>query len=55
MRQLSHVPKEPFSQKFPNVSPLALDLAEKMLVFDPTKRITGVFSSIQLHEIFHPT
>ncbi|XP_044480028.1 mitogen-activated protein kinase homolog NTF6-like [Mangifera indica] len=40
VKQLPHVPKQPFSQKFPSVSPLAIDLAEKMLVFDPAKRIT---------------
>ncbi|CAO2812896.1 unnamed protein product [Amaranthus hypochondriacus] len=40
VKQLPHVPKQPFSDKFPNVSPLVLDLAEKMLVFDPNKRIT---------------
>ncbi|KAL8136651.1 hypothetical protein V2J09_002652 [Rumex salicifolius] len=40
VKQLPHVPKESFLQKFPNVSPVALDLAEKMLVFDPRKRIT---------------
>lgn len=42
VKQLPHVPKQPFSDKFPNVSPLVLDLAEKMLVFDPNKRITGM-------------
>ena len=42
VKQLPHVPKRPFSDKFPNVSPLVLDLAEKMLVFDPNKRITGM-------------
>ncbi|PRQ33809.1 putative mitogen-activated protein kinase CMGC-MAPK family [Rosa chinensis] len=40
VKQLPHVPKKPFAQKFPNVSPVAIDLAEKMLVFDPSKRIT---------------
>ncbi|KAK4370385.1 hypothetical protein RND71_009860 [Anisodus tanguticus] len=34
------VPKQPFSEHFPDVSPLALDLAERMLVFGPAKRIT---------------
>ncbi|CAG8486141.1 8121_t:CDS:10 [Diversispora eburnea] len=33
--------KVPFSQKFPNAEPEALDLLEKMLVFDPKKRITA--------------
>ncbi|KAM0996440.1 hypothetical protein ACFX13_006505 [Malus domestica] len=40
VKQLPHVPKQPFAEKFPNVSPLAIDLAERMLVFDPSKRIT---------------
>ncbi|XP_031251602.1 mitogen-activated protein kinase homolog NTF6 [Pistacia vera] len=40
VKQLPHVPKQPFSLKFPSMSPLAIDLAEKMLVFDPAKRIT---------------
>lgn len=41
VKQLPHVPKQPFAQKFPNVSPEAIDLVQKMLVFDPAKRITG--------------
>lgn len=40
VKQLPHFPKQPFAGKFPDVSPLAIDLAEKMLVFDPSKRIT---------------
>ncbi|XP_074285518.1 mitogen-activated protein kinase homolog NTF6-like [Silene latifolia] len=40
VKQLPHIPKQPFSHKFPELSPLALDLAEKMLVFDPSKRIS---------------
>lgn len=40
-KQLPPVPKQSFSEKFPDASPLAIDLAEKMLVFDPSKRITG--------------
>lgn len=31
----------PFSKKFTNVDPQALDLLEKMLVFDPRKRINA--------------
>lgn len=41
VKQLPHVPKKTFQQKFPNVSPVAMDLAQRMLVFDPSKRITG--------------
>ncbi|CAJ2654301.1 mitogen-activated protein kinase homolog NTF6-like [Trifolium pratense] len=40
VKQLPHVDKQPFSQRFPDISPLAIDLTEKMLVFDPSKRIT---------------
>ncbi|CAH9094431.1 unnamed protein product [Cuscuta europaea] len=40
VKQLPHVPKQPFSKMFPDMPPLAIDLAEKMLLFDPTKRIT---------------
>ncbi|CAI9105236.1 OLC1v1004118C1 [Oldenlandia corymbosa var. corymbosa] len=40
VKKLPNFPKRPFSDKFPDVSPVALDLAERMLVFDPAKRIT---------------
>nr|GEX16628.1 mitogen-activated protein kinase homolog NTF6-like [Tanacetum cinerariifolium] len=40
VKQLPHVPTKTFQKKFPNVSPVVLDLAEKMLVFDPSKRIS---------------
>lgn len=40
VKQLPHFPKQPFAMKFPHVSPVAIDLAEKMLLFDPCKRIT---------------
>ncbi|KAF7153815.1 hypothetical protein RHSIM_Rhsim01G0222800 [Rhododendron simsii] len=40
VKQLPCVPKKSFPQKFPDLSPIAIDLAEKMLVFDPSKRIT---------------
>ncbi|RWR80911.1 mitogen-activated protein kinase 4 [Cinnamomum micranthum f. kanehirae] len=40
VRQLPQFPKQQFPLKFPNKSPLAVDLLEKMLVFDPSKRIT---------------
>ncbi|KAH7542562.1 hypothetical protein FEM48_Zijuj02G0087200 [Ziziphus jujuba var. spinosa] len=40
VKQLPHFPKQSFAQRFPNVSPVAIDLAEKMLVFDPSKRIS---------------
>ncbi|XP_031111257.1 mitogen-activated protein kinase homolog MMK2-like [Ipomoea triloba] len=40
VRQLPQYPKQQFSSRFPNSSPGAVDLLEKMLVFDPSKRIT---------------
>ncbi|RVX04191.1 Mitogen-activated protein kinase 4 [Vitis vinifera] len=40
VRQLPQYPKQQISARFPNMSPSAVDLLEKMLVFDPTKRIT---------------
>ncbi|XP_057449077.1 mitogen-activated protein kinase homolog NTF6 [Lotus japonicus] len=40
VKQLPYVEKQSFAQRFPDMSPLATDLAEKMLVFDPAKRIT---------------
>ncbi|KAE9620530.1 putative mitogen-activated protein kinase CMGC-MAPK family [Lupinus albus] len=40
VKQLPHVEKQPFAQRFPDMSPLAIDLAEKMLVFNPSKRMS---------------
>lgn len=48
VKQLPYMPKQLFSEKFPDVSPVALDLAERMLVFDPAKRITGMHSDLVL-------
>lgn len=42
VKQLPRVSKQSFPEKFPELSPIAIDLAEKMLVFDPSKRITGM-------------
>lgn len=41
LEQLPTLPRQSFVEKFPNVPPLALDLMEKILTFDPRKRITG--------------
>ncbi|KAK6158221.1 hypothetical protein DH2020_005535 [Rehmannia glutinosa] len=38
--ELPLFPKQNFSARFPSMSPLALDLLGKMLVFDPDQRIT---------------
>ncbi|KAF7844568.1 mitogen-activated protein kinase-like protein MMK2-like [Senna tora] len=40
VRQLPQYPRQQFSARFPNMSPGAVDLLEKMLVFDPDRRIT---------------
>uniref|UniRef100_A0A0C9SAA1 Mitogen-activated protein kinase n=1 Tax=Wollemia nobilis TaxID=56998 RepID=A0A0C9SAA1_9CONI len=40
IRQLPQFPRQSFVQIFPNMSPAAVDLIERMLVFDPSKRIT---------------
>ncbi|XP_042510787.1 mitogen-activated protein kinase 3-like [Macadamia integrifolia] len=40
IRQLSPHPRQPFAQIFPHVHPDAIDLIEKMLTFDPNRRIT---------------
>ncbi|XP_008790283.1 mitogen-activated protein kinase homolog MMK2-like [Phoenix dactylifera] len=40
VRQLPQYPKQNFSVRFPSMSPGAVDLLERMLVFDPSKRIT---------------
>ncbi|XP_073126103.1 mitogen-activated protein kinase homolog MMK2-like isoform X2 [Henckelia pumila] len=39
VRQLPQYPAQQFSARFRNTSPGALDLLEKMLVFDPSRRI----------------
>uniref|UniRef100_A0A7N0TDA6 Mitogen-activated protein kinase n=1 Tax=Kalanchoe fedtschenkoi TaxID=63787 RepID=A0A7N0TDA6_KALFE len=56
IKKLNHCPKQEFLKKFPNMTPLAVDLAERMLVFDPCKRITVEEALnhpylISLHEI----
>ncbi|KAK2645560.1 hypothetical protein Ddye_020755 [Dipteronia dyeriana] len=40
VRMLPQFPKQNVSVRFPNVSPGAVDLLEKMLVFDQNKHIT---------------
>jgi len=40
MTRLPHSPKVPWEDLFPSANPLALDLLDKMLVFNPAKRIT---------------
>ncbi|CAM8960906.1 unnamed protein product [Rhodiola kirilowii] len=38
--ELPHYPRQNFAARFPNMSPGAVDLLDKMLVFDPARRIT---------------
>lgn len=40
IRQLPQHPRQPLAQVFPHVNPMAIDLVDKMLTFDPMKRIT---------------
>ena len=43
LRQLPQYQKQRFSARFPNTAAAgALDLLERMLVFDPSRRITGI-------------
>lgn len=40
LRQLPPLPRQPLATVFPHVHPLAIDLVDKMLTFDPKRRIT---------------
>ncbi|WOL03967.1 mitogen-activated protein kinase [Canna indica] len=40
LKSLPHSPGVAFAELYPNADPLAIDLLQKMLVFDPSKRIT---------------
>lgn len=41
IRQLPLYRRQSLTEKFPNVHPSAIDLVEKMLTFDPRRRLTG--------------
>lgn len=43
-------PTQLWSQRFPNASPLAIDLLSKLITFNPTKRLT-IYEAIQ-HDYF---
>lgn len=47
IRQLPLYRCQSFQEKFPHVHPEAIDLVEKMLTFDPRKRITGKISLLE--------
>lgn len=49
-RQFQQYRKQKFSARFPNMLPEALDLLEKMLIFDPNKRITGIFVQFKFQD-----
>lgn len=49
VRSLPQYPKQHFRARFPTMSSGAMDLLERMLVFDPSKRITGNLAA--LHEL----
>lgn len=40
IRQLPRYARQPLAQRFPNINPEAIDLIDRMLVFDPARRIT---------------
>lgn len=44
VKELPKFPRQNFSVRFPSMNSTAIDLLEKMLVFDPEKRITGMYS-----------
>jgi mitogen-activated protein kinase 1/3 len=46
IRQLPQYPRQPLNRVFPHVHPLAIDLVDKMLTIDPTRRITGNFLTL---------
>ncbi|KAK8936024.1 hypothetical protein KSP39_PZI013731 [Platanthera zijinensis] len=49
--QLPHHKPQSFPEKFPHVHPQAIDLIQKMLTFDPRKRISGDIESCIKEEI----
>ena len=52
LRQLPKYEKKPLQEKYPKLSPLAVDLIDKMLTFDATKRISGNFQMTTIGIIF---
>ncbi|KAK3018814.1 hypothetical protein RJ639_003046 [Escallonia herrerae] len=58
IQQLPRHPRQQLAKVFPHVHPLAIDLIDKMLTFDPTRRITAaetIFISSAVEEaLAHP-
>lgn len=48
VKELPKFPRQKFSSRFPSMNSTAIDLLEKMLVFDPAKRITGMIKMIHI-------
>lgn len=40
LKQLPHKLKKDLAKLYPHANPIAIDLLQKMLTFDPTKRVT---------------
>lgn len=51
VKELPKFPRQNFSARFPSMNSTAIDLLEKMLVFDPEKRITGMIRILVHTEI----
>ncbi|KAK2153729.1 hypothetical protein LSH36_288g03036 [Paralvinella palmiformis] len=56
LQSLPHKPKVPWNQLYPNADPKALDLLDKMLTFNPNKRITveNALSHVYLEQYYDP-
>ncbi|KAG6493964.1 hypothetical protein ZIOFF_048970 [Zingiber officinale] len=49
MKHLPQFPPKSFASMYPHINPVAIGLIERMLTFDPNKRITGTCSFEILH------
>lgn len=57
IKSLPYSPGAPLSRLYPNAHPLAIDLLQKMLVFDPSKRIsvTDALQHPYMSPLYDPT
>ncbi|KAI5589952.1 hypothetical protein POPTR_005G231100v4 [Populus trichocarpa] len=57
IKSLPYSPGTPFSHLYPNAHPLAIDLLQKMLIFDPSKRITvtGALEHPYMSPLYDPS